>query len=30
MLDDSPTRPIAPGFTITPADADKLEAEPGR
>jgi serine/threonine protein kinase/WD40 repeat protein len=27
MLDDSPTRSIAPGFTITPAEADKLEAE---
>jgi hypothetical protein len=30
ILDDSPTRSIAPGFTITPADADKLEAEPDR
>jgi len=27
ILDDSPTRPIAPGFTITPAEADKLAAE---
>jgi serine/threonine protein kinase/WD40 repeat protein len=27
FLDDSPTRSIAPGFTITPAEADKLEAE---
>jgi serine/threonine protein kinase/WD40 repeat protein len=26
MLDDSATRSIAPGFTITPAEADKLEA----
>jgi WD40 repeat protein len=27
MFDDSATRPIAPGFTITPAEADTLEAE---
>jgi hypothetical protein len=27
FLDDSPTRSIAPGFTITPAEADKLAAE---
>ncbi|MEO7411807.1 MAG: WD40 repeat domain-containing protein, partial [Opitutaceae bacterium] len=26
ILDDRPDRPIAPGFTITPAEADKLAA----
>ncbi|MSU50883.1 MAG: WD40 repeat domain-containing protein [Opitutus sp.] len=27
LLDDSPTRSIAPGFTITPAEAEKLAKE---
>lgn len=27
ILSDSPTRPIAPGFTITPTDAEKLAQE---
>ena len=27
MLDDSPSRSIAPGFTLTPAEADKLAAK---
>ena len=27
LLNDSPTRSIAPGFTITPAEADKLAAD---
>ena len=27
LLDDSPDRPIAPGFTITPAEAAKLAAD---
>jgi serine/threonine protein kinase/WD40 repeat protein len=30
ILDNSPTRSIAPGFTITPAEADKLEMGPDR
>ena len=27
ILSDSPSRPIAPGFTITPAEAEKVRAE---
>ena len=29
VLDDRPDRPIAPGFTITPAEADQLAAGNG-